>query len=239
MLGGSVRAAALVGALAFPTLAAPGLVAQTPQSGPFTVGIGLLNTQPLAGLRTGPGIGFGLTGAVAHPRAPWLRLRGDFRLSSYGMDRHQACLSQTVGCWIEVDITTNYHTLYGGIGPELAMPLLGSELALAVTAGVGYFGVSSSLSGIDDTDSGFGNTTHFEDAFFAWSTGGELRVPVSRSVALAAGLHYQHNGRASYVVDGGVTENPDGSLNVLPVTGDANLVAITFGVAIRPGRGGR
>lgn len=234
-----VRAAAYAGALALSTVAATGLLAQAPQAGPVTAGIGLLNTQPVAGLRTGPGIGISLMGAIAHPRARWIRLRGDFRLSSYGMDRHQACLSQTVGCWIQVDITTNYHTLYGGIGPELALPVLGSELVLAATGGVGYFGVSSSLSGVDEADGGFGNTTHFDDAFFAWSAGSELRVPVSRVVALAAGVHYQHNGRASYVVDGGVTENPDGSLNVPPVTGDANLVAITLGVAIRPQAGGR
>jgi hypothetical protein len=239
MMRGPVWAAAFTGALALSALAASGLGAQAPQAGPFTAGIGLLNTQPLAGLRTGPGIGIGLMGAVAHPRAPWIRLRADLRLSSYGMDRHQACLSQTVGCWIQVDITTNYHTIYGGIGPELAFPVLGSELVVAATGGVGYFGVSSSLSGVDDGGSGFGDTTHFDDAFFAWSAGSELRVPVSRTVALAAGVQYQHNGRASYVVDGGVTENPDGSLNVPPVTGDANLVAITLGVAIRPQRGGR
>ncbi len=234
MIGrGVVRATALAGALAVAPAAA-NLSAQEPAPGPFTFGIGLLNTQPLAGLRTGPGIGVGLTGSLALGPSRWLRVRGDFRAASYGMDRQQVCLSQTVGCWIEVDISTNYHTVYAGVGPEVALPLGRSELVLAATGGVGYFGVSSSLSGIDEIGDDFGDTNHFSDAFFAWSTGGELRVPVSRIVALAAGLQYQRNGRASYVPDGGVTERPDGSLNVAAVTTDANLLAFTLGVAIRP-----
>lgn len=231
-----LRVFVLTGALAVLTVPAGSLAAQDAVPGPFTWGLTLVNTQPVGELRTGPGIGVGVTAAMALERTRRLRLRGDFRVASYGMDRHSACLSQTVGCWIQVDINTNYHTLYAGVGPELAISVHRSELVLAATAGVGYFGVSSSLRGVDDFGDGFGDTTHFDDAFFAWSAGGELRIPLAGAVALATGVHYQHNGRASYVLDGGVTENPDGSLDVAAVTTDANLVALTLGVVIRPSR---
>lgn len=199
----------------------------------FNVSIGLLNTQPLGELRTGPGIGAALSGTYALDARRIFRLRGDFRASIYDHDRRRVCAGGTIGCWIRLDVNTSYSSIYGGVGPEIVLPLGRVDLALAGTAGIGSFSVSSSLKGVDDRQS-FGETNHFDDLFFAWSTGAELRVPVARKVAISLGSHYQHNGRASYVVEGGITERPDGSLEVSPLTTDANMVAIVLGVAFRP-----
>ena len=214
------------------------LTAQEPVRSRFSGTLSLLNIQPLGELRTGPGIGLAASGAFALDPAQRLRLRADVRLASYGHESRRFCISQTIGCWIEVDVNTDYTMMYGGVGPELALPILGTELVLDATAGVGYFGVASSLQGIDDADDRIGHTTHYDDTVFAWSAGGDLRIPDSRVLAVSLGTHYLHNGQASYVVEGGITQNPDGTLDVHPLTTDANVVAITLGVAIHPRLGG-
>lgn len=234
-LTSSYRRATLAAAVAgLVLLTASSATAQGGELRRFDIGVGFLNTQPLGSLQTGPGWGLGLAGSYALDADHRFRIRGDLRMAAYGWDDRRVCLSQTVGCWIQVDINTSYHTFYGGIGPELALPFLGSELVLSATGGVGYFGVSSSLEGVDQADESFGETNHFDDAFFAWSAGGDLHVPVSRVLAVAIGIHYQRNGQASYVLEGGITENPDGTLKVAPITSDANMLALTVGVRIRP-----
>jgi hypothetical protein len=226
----SALALAVVAGAVSPETAA----AQDPAPSRFSGAVAFLNTQPVGGLRTGPGFGVALTGAYALDQARIFRIRGDLRFASYGHERREVCLSQTVGCWIRVDLNTNYGTAFAGIGPEVAIPVGPVHLVLDGTVGVGHFTVGTSLSGVDDYGENAFDTTHFEDTVFAWSTGGELRVPVSRKVAIALGSHYVHNGQASYVLEGGVTENPDGTLRVSPISTDANMVAITLGVAFRP-----
>lgn len=202
--------------------------------------LAVLNTQPLGELATGPGIGVGLSAAWAVDSARRLRLRGELRAGIYGRDTRTVCLSQTVGCLIQVDINTDYTTLYFGLGPEVAVPVAGTTLVLDATAGVANFSASSSVEGTSGTDNeDLFRTDHFSDTFFAWSVGGEFRVPVSTQVAIAVGAHYQHNGEASYVTEGGVTQNPDGSVAVNALTTDANQMVFTLGVAFHPFAGGR
>lgn len=199
----------------------------------FNVSIGLLNTQPLGELRTGPGIGAALSGTYALDAARIFRLRADFRGSIYDHETREFCAGGAIGCWIRMDLSTSYSWLYGGVGPELVLPLGRFDVALAATAGIGAFSVDSSLKGSDDNRE-FARTDQFDDTFFSWAAGGEVRVPVSRRVAIALGSHYQRNGRASYVVEGGITQRSDGSLEVSPLTTDANMVAIVLGISIRP-----
>ncbi|MDX1674912.1 MAG: hypothetical protein R3314_08970, partial [Longimicrobiales bacterium] len=137
---------------------------------PLSGSLALLNTQPLGELATGPGLGVGLSAALAVSSSRRLRLRGELRAAIYGRDTRTACLSQTVGCLIQVDINTDYTTLYVGIGPEMAVPLLGSTLVLDATAGVANFSASSSVAGTSSTDTeDLFKTDHFSDTFFAWS----------------------------------------------------------------------
>jgi opacity protein-like surface antigen len=192
-----------------------------------------LNTQPLGELATGPGYGIGLSVAWAPEPTQRVRLRADLRVAGYGHETRRACLSETVGCLIEADINTVYSTVYVGAGPELAFPVLGSTLIFDATAGYAVFSVDSSIEG-RDSDGSVLNTNNFRDGLFAWSAGGELRVPVSSQVAIALGARYQRNGRASYVPEGGIARNPDGSVAIESMTTEANQVALTLGVALHP-----
>lgn len=220
----------LVAALAIPSASA----AQDGNSSRFSGSLALLNTQPLGELATGPGIGVAASAAWAVHAARIFRIRGEFRGALYDWENREVCFSRTVGCRVRLDLNTSYGVVYAGLGPEIALPLGFADLALAATGGWGAFLTSSSLQGVDEYDESIGNTTNYEDHAFAWSAGGELRVPITHSVAVALGTHYQHNGRMSYLVQGGIVDNPDGSLTLFPITSDANLLAITLGVAIRP-----
>lgn len=235
----SARPAVLLSVLLFAAaLAAP--VPATAQGeeltySPFSASLAFLSTQPLGELRTGPGFGVGITAAWALDPARRLRVRGELRAATYGRETRTACLSATVGCLIEVDIHTDYTSFFVGAGPELAVPVLGTTLVLDATAGYGSFSVRSSVRGISDPDSeDLLTTTNFDDGFFAWSAGGEVRVPFASQFSISLGGQYQHNGRASYVREGGITTNPDGSLNVEAMTTDANQFVLTLGVAFHP-----
>lgn len=199
----------------------------------FSGAISFLNTQPLGELATGPGYGLGLSAAWAVDPARLMRIRGELRIAGYGHETRRACLSETVGCLIEADINTLYSTVYVGAGPELALPVFGSTLVLDATAGYARFSVDSSIEGRDGEESLL-NTNNFHDDLFAWSAGGELRVPVSAQVAIALGARYQRNGRASYVPEGGIARNADGSVAIDARTTDANQMALTLGVAFQP-----
>lgn len=201
----------------------------------FSGSMAFLNTQPLGSLSTGPGFGVDLSAAWALDPARRFRVRGELRGAMYGRDTRTACLSETVGCLIEVDVDTDYGSYFVGVGPELAVPVVGSTLILDATAGVAGFSVSSSVRGTADFDGeDLLSTNNFSDTFFAWSAGGELRVPVAPVVSLSVGGHYQHNGEASYVPEGGVTRNAHGTVDVAAVTTDANMFTITVGVAFHP-----
>lgn len=201
----------------------------------FSAALAFLSTQPLGELRTGPGFGVGVTGAWALDPARRLRIRGELRVSTYGRETRTTCLSATVGCLIQVDIRTDYTSFFAGAGPELAVPVLGTTFVLDATAGYGSFSVSSSVRGLSDPDSeDLLTTTNFDDGFFAWSAGGEVRVPLASQFSVSLGGQYQHNGRASYVREGGISTNPDGSLNVEAMTTDANQLVLTLGVAFHP-----
>lgn len=224
-------APSLAAAQAGPALALDSL----PERSRFSATAALLNTQPLGTLDTGPGIGLAVAAAWALDPAHRIRLQAEMRGAGYGSERRRACLSETVGCLIQLDVTTSYTTFYFGVGPELALPLFGAELILEGTAGLGSFAVTSSVEGVSDPEEeNLFSTTNFQDDFFAWSAGGELRIPVGRTISISLGTHYQHNGQASYVPEGGISLNPDGSLDIAALTGDANLVAITLGLAFRP-----
>jgi hypothetical protein len=222
--------AALPGGTAAQT--APG---EAPTRSRFSGSLALLNTQPLGALATGPGLGVAAAGAFALDAARIFRVRAELRAAGYGSEERRACLGGEIGCLIELEVDTRYTSFYLGAGPEVALGVLGTELVLDATAGIGAFAVTSSVRGVSEPDrENRLDTDNFRDEFFAWSVGGELRIPVASRFAVTVGSHYQHNGEASYVPEGGVTQNGDGSLAIDARTTDANLVTLTLGVAFRP-----
>lgn len=210
--------------------------AAEPTRSRFSATITFLDAQPLGGLRTGPGVGFGVTMAWALDARQRLRLRAEARFTGYGSDERDSCLSEpTLGCVWEVNIRTDYSSDYFGLGPELRLPLGAAELVLDATVGTGSFlvttwvdaeSVPTAAPTILDTD--------FSDSFMAGSAGAELRLPLSRIVAATLGVHYQHNGQATYVPEGGLVRSDGGAVSIATITSDANQAVFSIGLAFRP-----
>jgi hypothetical protein len=180
--------------------------------------------------------GFGLGVAALLPLTPAgiLSLAVDGGFVNYGNERREVCLSSTVGCRIRVDLTTSNNIVFGGIGPQLTVPLGAVRPYLRGTAGFSYFATHSSLSGTREHDS-FASTENHNDVVFALGAAGGLRVdlPVAAvPIQLNVGARYHANGRAEYLRRGDIEDLPDGSIVLHPQRTDANLISYHLGVTV-------
>ncbi len=147
---------------------------------------------------------------------------------NYGSESEQVCLGATPGCRIEARVITSNNILSLGVGPEWSIPLGAFRLYGHGLVGVSRFATLSALDGgiLPDfvaADENFG------DAGFFWSGGGGVRMPLSKHSALDFGVAYQGHGRREYLTEGGITDNPDGSLNFDVKRSAADLFAIRIG----------
>jgi len=182
------------------------------------------------------GTSWGLGGSFLLPfaRSPWFGFRADMGFVIYGYESRDVCLSQTIGCRVTLDLTTTNHIVYGGIGPQLMLPLGPVQPYVNAEAQLSYFGTSSSLSGNDSYDS-FANTTNFDDFTAAWSAGGGASSCCRQAgrrwpIDVGAQLHY--NGVVRYLREQDIQDNPDGSITLHPQGTQANLVVYHIGVRI-------
>jgi len=73
-----------------------------------------------------------------------------------------------------------------------------------------------------------------DDLTWVSEIGGGVRVALGRSVsspALDLGIRAMRNGQASYVTDGGATQNRDGSFTIRPIRSEAHLLVIQLGLS--------
>lgn len=161
-----------------------------------------------------------------HGRAA-IRLQGGWL--NYGHESQRSCLDTLPSCRVAVNVTTTNGILSLGVGPQFALPL-----GPLRTYGYGLVGVSrfATLSGIGGgivpdivaADENFG------DAGLVWSGGVGLQLPVHQRTTIDVGVAYQGHGRRNYLIKGGLTDNPDGSLAFDIKRSHAALVAIRVGV---------
>lgn len=197
-------------------------------------GGGLMIATPVGEFNDYVGTGWGLSGhfAVRLDRDGFISLRGDAGFVNYGRESKRVCLSTTVGCRIEVDLTTSNDIFYFTLGPQLAVPAGPVQPYIGASIGFGYFATVSSVDGVSGGDPDFARTTNFDDVTLAWHAGTGLRIPVHAGrtpIFLDFGARYNINGQVDYLTEGGITDNPDGSIVLNPIRSDANLVTFVLG----------
>src|SRR6266571_2850091 len=125
----------------------------------------------------------------------------------------------------------------GGLGLVVGLPVGQFRSFVDVAGGVaGSFAVNLDGRGavalrFDGAYLQYGN----EDRPLALAGGGGLLIDLSRGrhpVSLDLGASYVRNGQVSYLREGSIVENPDGSFTLQPVRSDANLVVLQAGVSI-------
>jgi hypothetical protein len=155
-----------------------------------------------------------------------LRLQGGWL--NYGHESQQVCLGATPGCRIEANVSTTNNIFSLSVGPEFSVPLGVFRLYGHGLVGVSRFSTLSALGGgiLPDfvaADQNFGEAGIF------WSGGGGIQMSINKHASLDFGVAYQGHGRREYLTEGGITDNPDGSLNFDVKRSAADLFAIRIG----------
>ncbi|MCI0436804.1 MAG: hypothetical protein L0271_24665 [Gemmatimonadetes bacterium] len=162
-------------------------------------------------------------------------IRLDAGYLNYGRETRRVCLSPTVGCRIEVDLTTSNDIAYVNLGPQLTVARGPLQPYVNASLGFAYFATVSSVEGSGNSNEPFARTTNFDDITFAWQLGSGMRIPVSSGrtpILLDFGVRYNTNGEAEYLREGGIIDRPDGSIDLNPIRSEANLVTIQIGVTV-------
>lgn len=180
-----------------------------------------------------PGLDASLLVNFDRDRQLGLRLDGSWLL--YGHETQRRPLSPTIPR-IQVDVETKNEIYSLTLGPQFT-PGSGGGFRPYLHAGAGfsYFATTSSVEGSSD-ELPFASSRNFDDFTFAWRAGAGLRIRVARQVAIDLGADYLNNGRVRYLREGGIEENPDGSITVRPIESDSNILLFRLGVGFLIGR---
>ena len=205
------------------------------------VGFSFLAAEPVGELGYFFDQGFGGKLSVGLPVDDFglFRVVGDLGFLIYGHEKQQYCMSLPFGCRIDLDLTTTNNIAFGGIGPELAVPLGPIEPYARATMGFSYWFTHSSLSGYDD-EAEFGNTTHLSDGMLAWRAGAGVRMRVSngsKPISIDFGVERHQNGIAEFLTEGDIEDHTDGSITIYPNISEANLLTYHIGISIGIPRG--
>lgn len=175
------------------------------------------------------GYGFDLTGMFRLDPQGYFNLRADLGGVRYGHERQR--VGFPVSGRVAVDLNTDNQIGFGAFGVQMQIPdgwfRPYANAAVAAT----YFWTESSISGADNSES-FLQTTNLDDWSHAWIFGGGLMIPFGRSIgALNLGARYHYGASATYLKEGDITDNPDGSINLNPRNSKTDLVLWQLGVS--------
>jgi opacity protein-like surface antigen len=212
---------------------------------PVTIypGIQAVYARPVGEFRDYVQHGGGLNANIVWPvrSESALALRADGGFIVYGSETKRVCFSSTVGCRVQLDLTTTNSIGYLNAGPQLMVPTGAVRPYVNGAIGLAYFGTSSKVDGTGHSNEAIASTTNFDDLTFSWAGGGGLLVQLASGrvpVHLDLSARYYGNGEVEYLKKGDIQDNPDGSITFTPTRSQANLMTLQLGVTMgaRPGR---
>jgi hypothetical protein len=180
------------------------------------------------------GYGLDLHGVYALDRAGIVGLRVDAGFLNYGHERQRVPLSTTTGGRISLDLTTSNNIAFIGVGPQIGLPDGRLKPYVHGFAGVSFLWTESSVSGTRSGEA-FASTTHLDDRTFTWGGGAGVFLPVKRRgtrVSVDLGLDYRNGGRAEYLREGSIRDEPDNTISFDPIESDTDLLTFRVGVSI-------
>ncbi len=170
----------------------------------------------------------------------WVSLRADLGFVVYGYQSDPVCMAAPIGCQIQVDLTTTNNIVYGGIGPEFAIPSQVARPYVNGALGFSYLFTTSSLEeefGGDD----FGDTKHLGDGVVSAKVGGGVEFQVKGGrvpLYIDMGVRYHHNGVAQFLTKGDIVNHANGDITIYPNRDEANILTYRIGMTIGIPRGG-
>jgi hypothetical protein len=215
--------------------------AQTRRRGPllptrFTIAGDLLVAQPKGEFGSNIDTGFGGNVVFMYKLDPAgvFSLRADLGGMQYGSERKRVPFLPYTGR-VLLDVTTTNNVYWGAIGPQMQL-LTSGPVRPYVNAAIGVQGfvTQSALSGSDESWD-YASTTNSDDAAVAYMAGGGVYIPLGKtatSASLNIGARYHFGGTASYLREGDITDNADGTITLHPRNTKTDMVMWQIGVSV-------
>lgn len=200
----------------------------------FTLVGDLLVAQPKGEFATQLGTeGFGanVAGLFRLDREGLFSIRGDIGGMQYGSETYYVPYLPITGR-VSLDVETTNNAYWGSIGPQITVPAGPVQPYLNAAVGIVGLVTSTSVRG-SDSEYEYATTNNSDDVTSAWIFGGGLYVPLGRQNTwkLHAGARYFYGGEATYLKEGDIQDNPDGSITLFPRTSKTDQVTWQVGVA--------
>lgn len=155
-----------------------------------------------------------------------LRLQGGWL--NYGHESQRSCLGTAPHCRVAVDLSTANGIFSLALGPQFSVPLGRVRTYGYGLVGMSRFATLSALGGGIVPDF-VGADENFGDGGLVLSGGVGVQLPVRRGTSIDIGVGYERHGKRDYLIEGGVTDQPDGSLGFDVKRSRASLYAIRIG----------
>jgi hypothetical protein len=202
----------------------------------FTIAGDLLVAQPKGEFGSNIDQGFGANVVFLYKldKAGVFSLRADLGGMEYGSETKRVPFLPYTGR-VLLDVTTTNDVYFGAIGPQMQL-LTKGPVRPYVNAAVGVQGfvTESALSGSDESWD-YASTTNSHDATLAYMLGGGLYIPFGKSATAASlniGARYHFGGTASYLREGDITDNADGTITLHPRNTKTDMVMWQVGVSV-------
>ena len=211
----------------------PRFLIQSPSR--FTIGGGLLMSQPKGDLANNIDNGFGgdFYGLYRVDYDGVLSIRADVGGAEYGSETLPA--PSVFGGRIGFEVETSNSIFWGSIGPQITLPAGPVRPYGNVAIGAMDFTTRSSVRGTGDYEGEtFASTENQSDATRTWIFGGGLYIPLRGNLSLMKidiGGRYFTGGDATYLRRGAIRDNPDGTITMFPSHSKTDQVTWHIGVS--------
>ena len=200
----------------------------------FTLIGDLLVAQPKGEFATEldtEGFGANVAGLFRLDREGIFSVRGDIGGMQYGSETLFVPYLPITGR-VSLDVETSNNAFWGSIGPQITVPAGPIEPYLNAAVGFIALVTTTSVRG-SDSEYEYASTNNSDDVTSAWIFGAGVYVPFGRSHSwkLHAGARYFYGGEATYLKEGDIQDNPDGSITLFPRTSKTDQVTWQLGVA--------
>jgi hypothetical protein len=206
------------------------------EAGPsrFTLVGDLLVAQPKGEFATQldtEGFGANVGGLFRLDKEGIFFIRADLGGMQYGSETFYVPYLPITGR-VSLDVETTNNSFWGSIGPQITVPAGPVQPYLNAAVGFVDLVTRTSVRG-SDSEYEYASTNNSDDVTSAWIFGGGLYVPFGRQSAwkLHAGARYFYGGEATYLKEGDIQDNPDGSVTLFPRTSKTDQVTWQLGVA--------
>jgi hypothetical protein len=195
----------------------------------FTVGGDLAISQPKGEFANNvpTGYGFDVTGLLKLDQQGWFGIRGDVGQVRYGHEHVNLGFFGPNA--IELDLNTDNRIEFGELGLQLQFP----DGAFRPYANASYAGVHFTTESCVSNPDGFVQDqchSNHGDWASAGVFGGGVIIPFGKSLAaLNVGARYHYGAKATYLRQGDIVDNPDGTVTLNVRSSKTDLVLWQIG----------